>query len=322
MMDLSMVSFFGTEITLYSLLAGAGYLLLAGLMIFIAPRYKISRKASLLYALTAGLLGLFLGRLIFFLVRMDTLTYDEMGEYLGFAPFFDSAAGGVSVAGVMLGAVLAAPLCKKLTKERAAVLLDHAVLPAIAFFAFMRFIEPLSGEGYGIPLEDSPFAFAPLASYNEWSEAWMLNVAFIEGFLALIVGVILFFLGRSFRKPGSLSLCGALLLSVSQIIPECFRCDDVLYIFIFARVTHIGLAVMLFLSLFIPLLQARKKGLGMGAFWRELILMLLGIILCIGTIFALDKTNLPKLLIYGVMALTLAGLTFLTFRRIHKEDIR
>ena len=79
---------------------------------------------------------------------------------------------------------------------------------------------------------------------------------------------------------------------------------------------------MLFLSLLIPLVKGLKAGLGQKAFIAELALMLLGLILCVGTIFALDKTNLPKLLVYAVMFAVLAALTYLTGRRIHKEDMR
>ena len=42
----------------------------------------------------------------------------------------------------------------------------------------------------------------------------------------------------------------------------------------------------------------------------------------IGTIFALDKTNLPPLAVYAVLLAALAALTTLNCRRIRKEDLR
>ena len=48
--------------------------------------------------------------------------------------------------------------------------------------------------------------------------------------------------------------------------------------------------------------------------------MLFGIVLCIGTIFALDKTNIPDIYVYLVMVVSLCLMVFLTCRRIRKED--
>ena len=246
MTELPVVSFLGMEITLYALLAGIGFACFSGLMLLFAPKSGFSRRAAGLYALLSLVLGVLLGRLIFCLVRMDTLFYDEMGEPLGLSPFFDPTAGSVSVVGVVLGAVLAAPLCRLITHQSPAQMLDYTAIPSMLFFAFMRFIEPLSGNGYGIPMEDSPFAFAPFAIINDWGEA-MLSVCFLEGVLGLLIAAFLFFIRSRVKKPGTLALYAALLFSVTQILPEAFRWDDVLYIFIFARVTHIGLAAMLFI---------------------------------------------------------------------------
>lgn len=322
MTELPVVALPGMEITLYALLAAIGFAFFAGLMIFFAPRFHLSCKTSGLYALLSGLLGLFLGRVLFCLVRMDTLFYDEMGEPLGLVPFFDPAAGSVSIVGIVLGAVLSALLCRLFTGRSASLILDHAALPALFFFAFMRFIEPLSGNGYGIPMEDSPLAFVPFAIINDWGEA-MLSVCFLEGLLALLIAVFLFFMRGRAKKPGTFALYAALLFSVSQILPEAFRWDDVLYIFIFARVTHIGLAVMLFVTMLISLIRGKKQGLSTTALCLELLLTLLGVGLCILAIYALDKITawLPAF-VYSGWALVLILLTFLVGRRIHKEDLR
>ena len=125
------------------------------------------------------------------------------------------------------------------------------------------------------------------------------------------------------KKPGTLALYAALLFSVSQILPEAFRWDEVLYIFIFARVTHIGLAIMLFFTMLLPLIRAKKQGLGAGIFCLELGLTVIGIGLCILAIYALDKiTAWPPAFVYTDWALVLILLTGLVGRRIHKEDLR
>lgn len=314
------ISILGMDITVYALMGIGYYLLLSCLSIFRAGK-RISRPAAALYALFSGALGLLLGRAVYALVRMDTLFYGDMGEFLGLAPFFDTGAGSVSIVGVILGLTLSALILGRLTGKRAALYLDHAVLFAIAYFILMRACEHLGGHGNGDLLMEPALCFAPLARENEWGD-WFLAVNNIEAVLGAAALLALLRLQKGVKKPGTLSLYAAVLFAATQIIPECLRWDDVLYIFIFARVTQIGLAVMLFASLLIPLIKGSRAGLSKKALAMEITLMLLGILLCIGTIFALDKTNLPKLLIYAVMLLALSGMAFLACRRIHKEDIR
>lgn len=322
MMDqLPLVSIGNLNITLYALLAFIAYVLLFLAAVLTARQGKGFRSAILWHGLMAGVLGLLLGRGVYCAVRADTVFYGSMGEFLGIAPFFDPAFGSVSIVGVWMGFCLAAPLSGRLTGQRPAAILDHAIIPGWMYFIFLRLIEPLSGQGYGTFLENPALCFAPLARANEWGD-WFVAVDHIEAILGFIALIALWMLKKKAQKPGTLSLYAATILAATQIIPESLRCDDVLYIFIFARVTHIGLAVMIFLALLLPLLKGLKGGLRIRAFWTELALMIVGIGLCIATIFALDKTNLPKLLVYAVMFFTLAGLAVLNFRRIHKEDCR
>ena len=112
------------------------------------------------------------------------------------------------------------------------------------------------------------------------------------------------------------------LLCLSQILPEALRRDNVLYVLIFARVTHLGLAFTIGLTLIRLLVQGAKQGLDARSIILVIIGLAAGIGLCIATIFALDKTNLPKLLVYAAMLVSLVELGFVNFRRIRKEDIR
>lgn len=318
--EIAVLSLLGRDVTWYALLALCGFLLALVLALTLARKHSLQANHALLYGLTAGLMGLLGGRAVYCAVRMDTIFFDSMGDFLGLSPFLDPSLGSVSVIGVLLGCVLAAWLCGLMTRKTAGIYLDLAVLPGVFLLAFMRLIEPLGGQGYGVVLEEPFWCFAPLARPNAWGD-WFLDVSFIEGALALGLGSALWFIRKNCRKPGTFFLYAGALLAATQILPEALRCDDVLYIFIFARVTHIGLALLLFLSLLIPLIKGKRRGLSGRAFGGELALMILGVGLCIGSIFALDKTNLPKLLVYAVLFLTLAGMAFLSCRRIRKEDI-
>ena len=311
----------GFSFTLYALLAILGFILAAGLSCFFAPRHKISRGNAAVFALLAGVLSLMLGRIIYCVVRFDSLFHDEIGNSLGLAPFFDMGIGSVSIVGAALGIPLAALICACAAHQKMASFLDLAALPATAYFCFMRFIEPLSGQGYGDFVENPAFCFYPLARPTAWDE-WLQSICSIEAILILAVLIALWFLQKRTRRQGSLALYAAALLAATQVLPEAFRRDNVLYIFIFARVTHIGCAFVLFFSLLIPLIHGKKHGLSTRALVVELLLMLLGLGLCIGVIYALDKTTISQALLYTVMVLDLAGLTFPACRRIHLEDRR
>ena len=69
------------------------------------------------------------------------------------------------------------------------------------------------------------------------------------------------------------------------------------------------------------LLVKNGKQIGAKGVALDVIGLAAGLGLAIGTIFALDKTNLPKLLVYAVMVLSFVELGYVICRRIHKEDI-
>ena len=302
----------------YALLAVL-FALVSFVLAIVFSKGRAKRTSMAVYCLLAGVLGIFMGRFIYCAVRFEFMFYDEIGYFAGFGPFFDLQNGSLNMGGILLGMLLAAPLAGKITGEKTASLLDSAVFPALIFYSAMRFIEPLSGQGFGEWVENEALWFQPLCITNEWGD-WMLSVCFIEGLLTLILTIVLFILRKKARQPGTLTRYALFLFCTVQVLPQCLRCDDVLFVFIFARVNHIILAVTLFFVHLSTLLKGRKQSLPPKTLWLETGLMLLGEIVCIGTIFALDKTNLPDLLVYIVMVLTLVSMSFLACRRIHKED--
>ncbi len=281
---------------------------------------KVRPVSLAVYSLCAIVLGLMIGRTIYCAIQSEYIFYDEMGDWLGLSPFFDFSVGSASMGGILLGALLAAPLASRITGARAYDILDVVSLPMLLLYSAMRFIEPLSGQGYGKMMKNPALCFVPLCIETDWGD-WMLSVCFIEGILSFALLIVLFFQRKKIRKSGNLAKYTLFLFGALQVLPECLRCDDVLYVFIFARITHIALAVMLFFTHFSSLVQSKKRGLATKSLALEAGLMLLGIIMCIGCIFALDKTNLPDLLVYAAMVLTLVLMSLLACLRIKKEDM-
>lgn len=95
------------------------------------------------------------------------------------------------------------------------------------------------------------------------------------------------------------------------IVPETLRQDDVLWILIFAPLTRIGYAVLLFV-----VLAAALRGFPHKTAFRELAPLLAGVALLAGAEFAPDKSDWPHILIYAAMIAVCAVTTWMAVRRI------
>ncbi len=309
----------GRPVQAYSILVALAALVCLVFMHMQAVKKGLKKTTALIYALCAVPLALFLARLIYCAVRYEWIFLDEMGEFDGLWHFFEIGNGGLNIVGALLGCLLAGGVCAWITHQRAGAILDSAAPWGALLIAVARFMQPLSGQGYGDLVESPALTFYPLALQNEWGE-WSLAICTIEGILALILFFVLLYLSKKVRRPGTLSLYFLVLFCASQIMPQSLRSDDVLFIFIFARVTQLGYMVLLCSALVAAWMRAvRRMGVtpGLAGEW---LLVLLGVGICIGAEFALDKTNLPDTLVYAVMVATLASMAALGCLRIKKED--
>lgn len=289
-------------------------LIIALLIVHQSSKQGLQKRIIAVFFLLAVPLALLFGRLIFCLVRFDTIFFDEIGEYSGMGDCFYPEANGFSVIGVFLGALLSSILTSRIYKIKPNRLLDQVAAPAALLFALARLLEPLNGQGYG-EIVEAPFPqFFPFSLVNEMGDR-VLSISFLEALLALAVFLYLVIFRKRLDAPALKTVFFMVFFTLSQIIPESLRRDDVLFIFIFARVTHVG--YMLFFTGtavyigWLRLKQCRKAGI--IAF--ECALTLLGVAVCILCEFALDKTNYSKLMIYLVMASTLALMALFTWRR-------
>ena len=319
MMEVKMISLLNGEISTYGLLMILGGIAAAGWLIFVAGRKEMKKSSSAVYCLLCLLLGLFLGRAVYCAVRFDRVFYDAMGDFAGLSPFFDFRVGSVNIGGVLLGCILAAPLAAKICGGKAADYLDCFVFPGLALFTLERVLEPLAGHGYGVYLYDTPLAAFPFA-LETYMEEYALAVCYLEAALALLLIVSLLGIKKKCSQSGTLFLSALTVFCASQIMPESLRHDDVLFIFIFARVTQIGYALMLGGALITALIPAVKKGLPKKNAMIEFLLLLLGAGVCIGAEFDLDKTNLSHVLVYAVMIAALVFMAGLVLRAVFRRD--
>lgn len=292
------------EMLLYAILMTVFAVCMTVLGVLLGKRKGLKIAGLCLYGVLAAALGMFIGRAIHCAVVWYDVFFDPMGDFMGIAPFFDPSIGGVNVMGLAAGLLLAAPIAAAVMKEKTADYLDAAVIPALGMYILGRIIEPLSGQGYGDFME------------------MYVSVCYLEAALTAAVLIAVLLLGKKVRRPGTLAQYALVLWALAQIFPESLRCDNVLYVFVFARVTHLGLAFTVGLTLLRLLGQGAKQGLSGKAILLDVLGLAAGIGLCIGMIFALDKTNWPKLLVYGGLLLALVELGFVVCRRIHLEDDR
>ena len=222
-------------------LAALCAVLCAGLYAFTARRKGLCRAALLHAALTA-VLGLFLARAIYAAVCWYDLFLDEMGNFEGVGAFFDPTIGSMNVIGFLAGLLIAAPIAARLGKVNAVSLLDASVVPALTMYILARAIEPLTGQGYGDLMEME------------------VSVCWLEAALtAAVLVVCILFLHKKCRKPGTCFQYALTLWCLTQILPESLRCDEALFVLVFARVTHLGLAVTLGLTLIRLLIAGRWR---------------------------------------------------------------
>ncbi len=309
----------GGEISFYVFWLVFGALISAVWTVYRADRHGVGGFGAALFTVMAGALALVLGRAVYCGVRYERLFFDPRGEFIGLSPYLDLTQGGISVIGVLLGVLLAAALAGAITRNSGLRLLDCAAVPGLMLFACARFIEPMNGSGFGDLITNEAFCRFPFAIENGFGD-FSLSVSFIEAVLAALIGLFMLVFDRFCKRKGTLAGVSMALLCVSQIMPESLRLDDMLFLFIFARVTQMGYGVLLLSTLVAGLIRGRKRGLSGKSIALEIFLLLLGVGVVIGAEFALDKTNWPHNAVYAGMIAALLGMGILVVHRLAKED--
>lgn len=344
------IPYLNWNLSLYVVLMAFGFLMAATLLLGFSKRHHLRAWHGALYSIFALVFGTVFGRLVYCCVRFNDFFYDELGQFVGFSStdgstslwgrLADLTEGNISIVGIILGCLFAAFLCKLLTKKRGADYLDCAVIPGLFYFIFARLIEPMNNQGFGDLVFSPLFCNVPLGIQNSMGD-WSLSVCFIEAALAVIVLLIILILRHSCAdKSGSLALYALALLACTQILPESLRRDDVLFMFIFARVTQMFFAALFMVVMFIALARDRKVHAGRFIWESFLSMLLIGINLA--GMFALeDKLRIPAVhinwsfvslnweagplrlehtVVYIIMGVALLLMALLACRRIRQSD--
>lgn len=289
----------GKPVTLYAALLVCAFVV--GLLML----YREQKKASLrsdtteIFALLALPLGLICARLFYCLARLTL--YME----IGLESVLRLWEGGYALWGAVGGALLAALITAKLTRQSAVKLLDALAAPAALTIAIARFAEFANGEGIGLEVENPIFQRFPFAVFDPEWEVWFWAIFIAEGLVALAIFLVLQLKGVA-KKPGDKAKLFLVLYCSAQILLESLRRDQFLR-WLFVRVSQLTAVLVLGGLMFWALYRWVKAPQAQRMSTKQLIInwviFLVGVGVCIAMEFAADKSaDLPVWACYTIMA--------------------
>lgn len=296
----------GLPVTAYAL-GMAGSVLISAIVLWHGfSRNGLQKPVAERLLLIALPLCLLLGRLFYVLIRAPFFL--SRGDGLAYRLY----QGGTTVWGALAGLLLAALLVSRWEGIRPKKLLDAIAPAALLMLALGRFCEGLAGQGFGEEASQA-LSFFPFAVGNEWGE-WRWAIFMVEGAAALVFLLLIL----RVKTPGSRVALALALLCASQILFESLREDEFLR-WGFVRAGQVMAALFLFAQLL--------HGLYASARWsapRHLAVAAFALLLLVvaAVEYALDKTGISTLLLYGLMSLAVLGLFALVRRAspIYQEE--
>lgn len=207
--------------------------------------------------------------------------------------------GGFMLYGAVMGALLAAGLLARQRGESAAATLDELAVPGLLAVAVCRLGEGLTGEGVGPWVESAALMRFPFAVQNEFGE-WQLAVFVLEAAAALLIALAVL---RVQSGRGERIMTALLLYACCQVVLESLRMDSCLKIG-FVRVSQVISAVVI---LGVTVLRAHRAG-GRALVIRRAAGLGVCAALVGGIEWALDKTPVSNVLLYGVMIAACAAM--------------
>ena len=288
----------GLPVTLYAALLVCAFA--AGLLLMCVNQRKAGLRPDTteIFALLALPLGLVCARLFYCLARVTLYMEIGLGNVLR---LWD---GGFALWGAVGGAVVAAILTAKITKQSAVKLLDALAAPAALTIAIARFAEFASGEGIGLEVESELLQFFPLAVFDAEWEVWFYAIFVAEGVAALIICVLLQW--KAFPRTGDKAEVFFVLYCSVQILLESLRRDQFLR-WLFVRVSQLTAVLVLgglmFYALYKWAKAAKEHRMPVKPLVINWVIFLLGVGICIAMEFAVDKSaDMPVWLCYCIMA--------------------
>ncbi len=248
-------------------------------------------------------LGLVMSRLVYCLVNYGHYFI----EFNDLRPIFILADGGFSLLGALLGAALGMLLYSKIAAVMTMPLLNMLTPSLLLFTIFSRMAELGTYAGYG-PAMDHFVLFITIQT----PAGIRLNTAFFAVFASMALFVLAIIPVLKYKEE-HLFVKGVLWLGVVTLLTESLRRDGYMQ-WGFVHVQQIMAMLMAAGAVLIPALMRGK--------WKTALLVSLAVAgILIGIEFALDKTGISHLLLYGVFIAVCALYTGYGMSQIKKIDL-
>ena len=248
-------SLFGLQGYAYGLCVAAATLLLAVWMGVLSRRRGLPAGTVQVFGITGILAGILCARTVFCLFNLSFFVETCENPAL-MLRFWD---GGLSMAGLLGGLLLAAFITARMMRIRFAVLADVLTVPLGLFIAVCRLAEIFTELGVGKVVEENALIRAiPWLTLTESMGVFTehrLAVFRYEALAAfLIFAVMLLIASRARRnakvKDGDISLIFFSLYGASQMLLESMR-DDGHLLVIFLRISQVAAALMPLIAAFV-----------------------------------------------------------------------
>lgn len=309
-------NFLGLTVYPFGLFVTMGALVMLVIMGILGYKRRLPEGTVRIFGVLAVPLGIVFARLLYCLMNIPLFvgTYENP---LLMLRFYD---GGFSMAGLILGLVLAAILASRIAKAPVGDLFDVLGVGICAFLALVYLGQKYTELGVGIVVEESwltenlPFLFS---IQRMGIVEYRMAVYLYQAVFCTVLFVILLsmFLGSKKTRPaGNVGLLFFILYGAGEILLESLR-DDGHMLIIFLRVSQLAALIMILVSMIILCRRyIRENG---NKTWA-VIAWILFVGCIIGGIlleFALDGRlvtgNLTKLHLYGLMLVVCVAVGFL-----------
>lgn len=244
------------------LFTAIGVLLLLAAMLLLARKRKIQPASVCVLAICGMVCGIVFARLFYCLINLSEFV-EAYENPLLMLRFFD---GGLSVAGLLCGLLVAVPLAAAVCKEKCAELADLLFVPMGLLFAFVYLGQQDTGLGIGKIVEEGS-----LTAAMPWlflSERMGINVEYrmlvylYQAALCLLMALVMLPLYLVWQKKdgfraGETAMVSLSLYGAAMVVLESLR-DDGHMLIIFLRIGQVVAALLPMVSLIVLTSRCRR----------------------------------------------------------------
>ncbi len=303
------IEVFGMRVYAFGLAVMLGTLCAMVTLALLGRTAGLKAGSILVTALLSTALGLVISRLAFCLMNR------ELGFMMPISSWFQISGGGWSLFGLLGGVFLGGFLAARLTRENTGKVLDVlslSVLPVvIAERIGERWIEDFD---ISRPL-DSTFLNGTFLAVGE--DEPCLATYYVAAAAALVLFLLLLFRFPNRKRDGDGMIAFLLCFGAGAIVLESLRYDRFLSIS-FVGLQQVLAAVMLGIGAVLAYFRGRHQYPRLAVTVLICVPLTVGIVL--GLEFALDRTTWNKLLLYGLMILTVATPAALGLRLLKADE--